>query len=154
MLVGSTLPFRPDEYVPEAATYEPVMSPSSGWSRNSSQRRILPGNMCFINESWTRTGAVITMSNPDHANQAIAVWPSSGSMARYMPLTTQGIPTNDGGVKSVVLSTTTLWLTGSINDTAYTNSNVDTNDVISVCGVYTLSPPTVAPRMRWIIKAE
>lgn len=152
VLVGSTLPYRLAEWYPDPAPITTgLITAVSGWVISSHTMQMLANNVVQGGVNIAKNATPVVLNNPDYANQNMATWTTAGQ--KYSPGRTLVFPTNDG-FRHMAITTTTFISTGGMNDNQYTNSSFDANEGNSIDAQWVAAPPTVAPRLRWIIKAE
>lgn len=150
-LGGTTLPYRPDEWLPTAQITTGIATPATGYSVAAQTGYRLPGNMVQVNIVFTRTGSNIALATPDHVNQVV------GTLgAGWMPLYAQSASgSGSSGLRSIILEASgNVSVAAGLADSAYTNSNINTNDNIGASATYAIAAPMNPPRHRWIIRAE
>lgn len=147
-------PYMPDEWIPDAAAYTTnPTTMASGWVFTSCSFQMMAGNLCAVTFNFTKNGTAVTLGNPDHTNQTVATWKTDAAGVKYSPARNMMLPTNDG-FRHIALTTGGVVVTSGLNDNSYTNSNFDANEAAGIDGIYAVSPPTAAPRLRWIIKTD
>ena len=111
-----------------------VVTASTGWSVTAGQfyrqGRVVHGRMSF-----TRTGAAVTLTTPDHADQQLGVINDPA----WRPVQSVSAASYEGGPRSVhATASGTVWTSSGLSAGSYTNSTINTNDVISVGFTYLL----------------
>lgn len=147
VLGTTTLPRREPEYASVDEVTSGVVSAASGYSVTA-QNFQRHGRMVNFVIGISRTGGNIGINNPEHANQTIGTLNSA-----WWPALTTTHPLNSGLRHFYISTTGVIQIVSGIADGSYTNSNINTNDALNASGTYMLSPPSGAPRHRWIIRA-
>jgi len=152
VLIGTTLPFRADEWQPtNVSVTTGVVTPNTGYSATTQVFRHLPGNLVQMLVEMTRTGATVGLANPDHSNQTMGTITST----EWRPILQISGSSLGTGLRNVNLNSTgTIALAGGIADNSFTAADMATNNIAGVAATYSVYPPTAAPRLRWIVKAE